>query len=148
MDRIRSAGFPLVVSNLVLKFLLEVLGVGGLLYWGLQATDHPLGRIVLGVAAAAAFIFVWALALAPTARSGLRRAQKNVAGAVVLLIAASALVAAGQPTAGVIYALLIVVNAALLVLLDEDAARWPGNVDHQDRRARSDLHMGSAHRWR
>jgi Protein of unknown function (DUF2568) len=131
MDRTRSASVPLALANLGLKFLLEIVAVGSLFYWGLQATEPPLRGVALGLGAAAALIVVWALVLAPTARSGLTRARKNGLGAVVLLIAAGALAAAGQPTAGVINAVLIVVNAALLILLGDDAARALGDVGHQ-----------------
>jgi Protein of unknown function (DUF2568) len=112
------------LANLALKFLLEVVGLASVAYWAFTIADQLPARLVLAVTAAALFIGVWGVFLAPTASSGLSQAQKNVLGGLVLLIAAAALGAAGQSTAALVYGAAVIVNAGLLLVLGDDPGRW------------------------
>ena len=49
--------------------------------------------------------------------------QKDVGGMVVMLVAAGAFAATGQVTAAVVYAAVVIVNAALLFAVRDDVAR-------------------------
>jgi hypothetical protein len=105
------------IVNLALKFILELCAIATLAY---SAYDAPLPLpwcIVAGMAAASILVVAWGLFLVPTARSGLSQAQKDAIGCLVLLGVASALAAAGQRLAALIYAVAIVINAVLLVAL-------------------------------
>ncbi len=113
----------MVLANLAVRFVVELLGVGFVGYWGLSASDETIIRLVLGIGAVAVFAVVWGLFLAPNAHSGLTTVQKDILGTVVLLISAGALVVAGQPTAGLVYAAVVIVNAGFLFLLRDDVAR-------------------------
>ena len=114
----------LTAVNLALRFLLELLGVASLAYWGFNATDHPLGRVALAVGAAVVLIAIWSRVFAARTRSGLSTTAKIAGGGPVLLVAAAALLAAGHATLASIYALLVVVNTLLLL-------RLGGGAEHQ-----------------
>jgi Protein of unknown function (DUF2568) len=111
------------IANLGLRFIVELLGVAFVGFWGFRAADHPVARVALSVGAMAVFVAVWGRFLAPAATSGLTKVQKDVAGTVVLLFAAGALAAAGQPATGLLYAGVVLLNAALLLVLGGDASR-------------------------
>lgn len=113
----------MVFANLAVRFFVELLGVGSVGYWGCTASDDTIIRLVVAIAAVAGFAVMWSLFLAPNARRGLTTVQKNGLGTIVLLISAGALALAGQPTAALAYAAVVIVNAAFLFLLRDAVAR-------------------------
>ena len=113
----------MVWLNLAVRLIVELLGVVFVGYWGLTASDDTAIGIVLGVGAVVAFAVVWGLFLAPTASRGLTKRQKDVIGTIVLLVAAVALALAGQPLAALVYAIVVLVNAAVLWLLGDRVER-------------------------
>ena len=100
----------MAIANLTLRFILELAGIAAFGIWGLAASSSP----IVAVVAVAAAIVVWALVVAPKTRNGLSQSQKDVVGTAILLVAAVALAAAGNPVAGVVFGLVVVVNAAIL----------------------------------
>ena len=107
----------MAILNLTLRFLLELAGIAAFGIWGLSATGDPRLNLVVAVIAVAAVIGVWALVVAPNARNGLSQSRKDVIGTAILLIAAVALIAAGQPIAGLGFGALVLANAAVLAAL-------------------------------
>jgi hypothetical protein len=105
------------IVTLTLRFILELCAVACLAYWGYQAADQPVVRLLFAVAAAALFVLGWSVFLAPTASSGLGHVQKDVIGGAVMLLAAMALAATGQHRAALILGVAIVVDSALLLAL-------------------------------
>jgi hypothetical protein len=105
--------------NLTVRFIVELLAVGFVGYWGFNASDDTLLRLALGIGAAVAFAVVWGLFLAPTATRGLTTRQKNILGTILLLVAAAAVAAAGQPAIAVVYAVVVILNAAALLILGD-----------------------------
>ena len=103
--------------NLAVRFLVELVGVAFIGYWGFTASDNTFVRVLLGAGAVVVFVVIWGAFLAPNASSGLSTAQKNVLGTLVLLIAAGAFAAAGQPAAALVFAVVVLINAALLFVL-------------------------------
>jgi hypothetical protein len=104
--------------NLVLRFALEVSGVVAVTYWAYQASDGP-ARWVLAIGAPAALIGLWAFVIAPGASNPIPARPRIALGSGVLLAAAAALYGAGVETPAIVYAGLIVLNTALLLLLRE-----------------------------
>src|SRR5947209_8303659 len=102
--------------NLALRFLLEVCAVAAVGYWGFHTGQGTLAKLVLGLGGSLLVIVVWAAFVAPKAAVSLPQAMRFLLGLVVLLAAATALVAAGQSTLGIVFAILIVINAVLLAL--------------------------------
>lgn len=119
----------MATGNLVLRFVVEVLGLMALGYAGLQASDDTIVSVLACVAAVAAFIVIWALVVAPRARNGLAQPQRDLIGTVLLLLAAVALARAGQPGVAIAFAVLVIVNSGLSFMLGHDARA----IDHPSR---------------
>ncbi len=101
--------------NVALSFLLEVATLAAFAYWGFHATANPWVRWLLAIGVPLAVIVVWGRYLAPKAahRAGLTVGVAASSG--LFGLAALALVAAGQPAAGVALLILAAVNRALVV---------------------------------
>src|SRR5436305_469570 len=94
----------LKTANLALAFVLELVALAALAYWGVQTGSSGLGQILLGLGAPLALVVVWGLFLAP--RAGWRPpypARLALKGGV-LGVAALALAAAGQPVLAIGFA--------------------------------------------
>lgn len=109
-----------VVLNLAVAFVAELFGVAFVGYWAFTLQENPILRVVLAIAAMAALVALWGAAFAPNADSGLTRLQKDVFGRAVLLLTAVALAAAGQRLPALVYAAVVVVNLALVLLLGDE----------------------------
>ena len=118
----------MVWLNLAIRFVVELLGVGFVGYWGLNASDDTLIGVILAIGVMVGFGFVWGLFLAPTATRGLSKVQKDVVGTGVLLVAAGALALAGQPMVALAYAIVVLVNAVVLWRLGGEVERSLGTM--------------------
>jgi len=107
----------MAIVNLALRFILELFGIAAFGVLGLAVTASP----VMAVVAVIAAIVVWAAVVAPKTGNGLTQPQKDAVGTAILLLAAGALVAAGYGLAGVAFAAVVLVNAAILVALGPGA---------------------------
>ena len=112
----------MATANLVLRFAVELIGVGALAYWGCQASPDDPGRIALAIGAPLALVVVWALVVAPKARNALNQTQRDAIGTGLLVLAAPALVAANQGTAALVFGTVVVLNWGLMLLSGEEAA--------------------------
>jgi hypothetical protein len=110
----------MAIANLALRFVVELVGVGALAYWGSQATDGP-AALVLAVGAPLAMVVVWAIVVAPKARNPLTQPQRDLIGTGLLLGSAAALLAAGEATVAFAFAAIVVVNWILLVVHGPEA---------------------------
>jgi len=102
--------------NLALRFLLELAAVVAFGYWGFHTGGSTVARVVLGVGSPVLAAVVWGLFVAPKAAMTLPSRVKFVLGLAILLLAAVALAAAGQPAIAVAFAAIVVINQVLLVL--------------------------------
>ena len=110
----------MAVTNLAIRFIVEVFGVGALGYWGFQASSSGPARIALGIGAPLALVVVWAIVVAPTAGNALSRSERNAIGTALLAATAVALAAAGQPLVAVVFGAVVVLNWLILVTLGPD----------------------------
>jgi hypothetical protein len=108
-------------ANLTLRFILELVAVGVVGYWGFTSTGLGLGRIVLGIGAPLALLVLWTLVISPSAPNPLSQPQRDVIGTGLLVLAAGALGSAGHPIAALGLGVLVVVNWTGLVLLGPGA---------------------------
>ena len=108
-------------ATLLVRFAAELFAIGALGYWGFNAAGPSPLRLVLGLGAPALLIVAWALVIAPNASSPLTQPQRDLVGTVVLLVAAAALGLAGQPTAALVFAAVVVVDWILMVLAGPQA---------------------------
>lgn len=105
--------------NLALRFLAELAGIAAVGYAGFQVAGPMPLRAVAGIGAAAALIAIWWLVVAPNTVNGLTQPQKDLIGTALLLVAASALAVAGQPGLAIGFAVVVVVNTALLLVFPD-----------------------------
>ncbi len=108
-------------TNLVLRFLLELIGIAAVGYAAFQASDSTILRVIAAVAAPVVLIGAWALIVAPNADNALSQPVRDLVGTGLLLLVAGALGLAGQPTAAAWFAGVVLVNTALLVVFGQDA---------------------------
>ncbi|THA71247.1 DUF2568 domain-containing protein [Streptomyces sp. A0958] len=107
------AGRPWWTANELLAFLVELVALACLFWWGFSLADHLAVRLPLGCAVLAAAIALWALFAAPRARFRPPLAGVLAVKALVLGGGASALYGVGHPTAAAALAVVVVVNTAL-----------------------------------
>jgi hypothetical protein len=109
------------LANHVLRFVLELCAVAAAAYSGSQlaaAAGAPSG--IGAVAAALAFILLWAVVAAPKRQNGLSALQKERIGTAIMLGTAGGLALAGQPALAIVFGLLIVLNVVLLAVFGRD----------------------------
>lgn len=111
----------MAIVNLGIRFLVELAGVAAVAAWGLHASPDPLVGVLVAAGAAAALIVAWALIVAPNAANRLPQSRRDLIGTGLLLVAAAALSAAGQPALALVFAGLVAVNQLLLIVFRADA---------------------------
>jgi hypothetical protein len=82
-----------VALNLAVRFLLEVLAIASLAYWGYKLPLSTPARVVAAVAAPLLLMVVWAFVVAPGADNPLAQTTRMLIGSMLLLAAAGALAA-------------------------------------------------------
>jgi hypothetical protein len=100
-------------ANLGLAFLLELVAIAAFAYWGFNATDSTILKIVLGLGSAIVAIVLWGIFAAPQSERRLKGTALLIFKVIVFALAALALIAAGSGTLGVIFAVVCAVNLAL-----------------------------------
>jgi hypothetical protein len=101
-------------ANLALRFALELAALAALAYWGVHTGRSPLADVALGVGAPLVAAIVWGRWAAPRSARRLTGWRLTALQLVVLLAGAAALVAAGHPVLGAIFAAVVVLNALAL----------------------------------
>jgi hypothetical protein len=109
----RTLPQPLHVANEGLAFLLELVMLAGLAWWGAQAVSGIAGRIALAILTPAAAVVIWALLAAPRARIRLPLPGVLAVKAVVFGGAAVAVYSMGQHALAIGFAVVAVVNTAV-----------------------------------
>ncbi len=101
----------LKATNLGLRFLLELIALGALGYWGFRTGQSALLRWVLGLGTPLLAAVVWGNFIAP-------KAPFQVPGLDLLVfgLAAAGLYAAGRAELAAIYGLVVGVNKLLMLL--------------------------------
>ncbi|MGH2446338.1 MAG: YrdB family protein [Candidatus Limnocylindria bacterium] len=111
----------MATSNLTLRFLLELAGIGAVAYAGFQVPGSWLIRAAAGIGAPLALIVVWGQVVAPNTANGLSQGQKDVIGTLLLLAAAAVLGLAGQRRLAIGFGVVVLANAVLLFVFGQDA---------------------------
>jgi len=100
-------------ANLGLRFLLELVALAALGYWGYRAGDTGLARVALAIGAPMALAILWGAFLSPKASMPLPDALTALLQLAVLGAAAWSLVRTGQEPLAVLFGGAVIVNAAL-----------------------------------
>ncbi|MFZ3496904.1 YrdB family protein [Streptomyces sp. 5.8] len=101
------------LANEGLAFLLELLALGLLAWWGFTRDIGRVGSIALAVAAPLAAAVLWGMFAAPKARFAVPLAAQLGVKAVVFGAATLALLALGQRLPSLWFAVIVVANTAL-----------------------------------
>ena len=99
--------------NLAAAFVLELCALGIIAYWGFNASENTLLRILLGVSAPLSIAVIWGIFLAPKSSRRLKDPALSLAKLVIFGLAAAALVASGQATTAAIFTAAVILNLAL-----------------------------------
>ncbi len=103
----------LKTANLGLKFLLELAAIAAFAYWGASHSPVVLA-VILAIALPALFIAAWGIWAAPRSRRRLPRETRVPFELGCFALAAVALIGGGATVAGIAFAVVAAVNAALL----------------------------------
>ncbi|SEK89092.1 YrdB family protein [Streptacidiphilus jiangxiensis] len=104
---------PLHHANELLAFVLELVALGGLAWWGFH-TGHNLAlHLLLGIGAPLLMAVAWGTYAAPRAKRPLPIPALLVFKLVVFGLAAAAIYATGAHTFGLVFAAVAVVNTLL-----------------------------------
>ncbi|MEV3931175.1 YrdB family protein [Streptomyces sp. NPDC049944] len=103
-------GRPWFAANEMLAFVLELVAIGALAWWGLTVPEGVAASVALGVGTPAAAVVLWALFAAPRARFPLPLAGVLAVKTVVLGSGAAAVYGTGHPVAAVVLAVVLVAN--------------------------------------
>ncbi|GHG08812.1 YrdB family protein [Streptomyces filamentosus] len=115
-------GTPRVINEL-LAFVLEVVALGLLAWWGWGAVEPTPLRLLLAVAVPGAAAVLWGLFAAPKARIRVPLPGVLAVKALVFGAAALALADLGHGTAGVVFAVVAAGNTALATVDRRAAGR-------------------------
>jgi len=106
-------------ANLAVAFFLELAVLGALGYFGFSTGHGALSKIGLGLGLPAVAVVVWALFGAPQATWRLQGPWYLILQVVFFGSAVVALFAASQRVLGVVFALVFIVNLALIYALGQ-----------------------------
>ena len=105
------------IAAMTIRFIVELLGVAAVAFWGWQTGPEGIGRMALAIGAALALIGVWAFIVAPKADNPLAQPVRDMIGTGLLLAAAAALAAAGQPGIAAAFASVVVIDQLAMIVL-------------------------------
>ena len=116
-EEIAVRGAP--AANLALRFVLELLALAALAWWGVHAGGSIPADIALGAGTPLAAAFVWARYAAPRSARRLRGPARTVLELAVLGAGAAGLAATGHALLAGSFAAVVLVNAVLLHVWEE-----------------------------
>jgi hypothetical protein len=105
-----------------LAFLLELLALGGLAWWGADAGGGLGTKILLGAGAPILAAVAWGLFAAPRARFQVPLPAVLTVKVIVFGLAAAGVYAIGQPGLAIAFAVVALINTALATV-DRDALK-------------------------
>uniref|UniRef100_A0AAU3GS68 YrdB family protein n=1 Tax=Streptomyces sp. NBC_01401 TaxID=2903854 RepID=A0AAU3GS68_9ACTN len=104
------SGRPWFAANEALAFVLELVAIGALAWWGFTAPGNVGVSVILGIGLPAAAIALWGMFAAPRARFPLPLAGVLAVKTVVFGGGAAAVYGTGHPVAAVVLAVVVVAN--------------------------------------
>lgn len=110
---------------LAIRFAVELFGVAAAAAVGASAPVAQPWPAVLAVAAPVALVAFWGTVAAPKARNPLPTLARELIGTAVLLVVAGLLAAIGQVGLAAGYAAVMIVDHALIIVLDPRPAAEP-----------------------
>ena len=105
--------------NLALRFILEVLALVALGYWGFNAGRGTAIRWILALGIPIVAVVLWALFVSPQATLEVPVAVRIAIELAILGAAALALFVTGHPALGIAYAAVVVANRILMSIWNQ-----------------------------
>ena len=112
----------LQAANLALAFLLELCALASFAYWGFNASDSTVVRIVLGIGTPVLAAVVWGIFAAPRSARRLRGDAYLAFKVVFFALAVLALIVSGQVNLALVFAVVFIINTALAYLWHQEEA--------------------------
>lgn len=109
-----------------LAFLLELLALAVLAYWGFEVGEGVVLKIVLGVGAPVLAAIVWSLCAAPRATFGLPQAAVLVVKVLWFGAPVAALLTTGHPVLSGVLAVVVAANLAYVTMTRKASPRHSG----------------------
>ncbi len=110
-------------ANLGLAFLLELVAIASFAYWGFNASDSTVLKLVLGLGTPILAIVLWGIFAAPQSERRLQGSAYLIFKVIFFALAILALFAAGSLTLGFVFGVAFVINTVLAYAWhQEDAA--------------------------
>jgi hypothetical protein len=104
---------PLHIANEGLAFVIELVMLAALAWWGAEVGGTPIARVTLGVGVPLAAAIFWGLFAAPKARMRLPVAGVLSVKALPFAAAAAAMHSLGRPWLAIGFAVVALINAAI-----------------------------------
>jgi hypothetical protein len=117
------------LANDALAFLLELVALVALGYWGFRTGDGTPAKVALAVGAPLAAAVVWGLFAAPRATFKVPLAGVVAVKVLVFGAATAAFFATGHPVLGTVFAIVVVANTTVVTLgrrMDRDGGYLDG----------------------
>ena len=102
--------------NLALAFILELAMLAAFAYWGFQTGGSAVVKILLGIGIPLLVVAVWGTFMAPNSSRRLQGTGYLVVKVVLFGLAVAALIIAGQRVAGIVLAVVFIINTILLYI--------------------------------
>jgi hypothetical protein len=99
--------------NLALRFMLELVALGALAYWGVRTGSALSLKAGLGLGLPVLAAVFWGSFVSPKARFGGSRGLRLSLGLIVFLLASAAWVSVGKVLVGLMYSAITILNTAL-----------------------------------
>lgn len=106
-------------ANLALRFLLELVALAALAYWGATTATSKAVQILLALAAPTAAAIAWILFVAPNARVDAAPLVRLAVELLVFGAATAGLLARGRPVLALLLALVYIANRVLMSMWDQ-----------------------------
>ena len=117
---------PLRYANETLAFLVELVALGGLAWWGFHTGHNIAVHLLLGLGAPLLMAVAWGMFAAPKARRPLPVPARLVFKLLVFGLASAAVYATGAHTFGIVFAAVAVANT-LLATADRQSPDHPAH---------------------
>ncbi|MFD5813459.1 YrdB family protein [Streptomyces sp. NPDC127038] len=120
---------PWFAANEILAFLVELVALATLSWWGFTVGNSWITHVLFGLGVPLVAVVLWSLFAAPKARLRPGLPLVLVVKAVVLGGGAAALYGVGHPVAAVVMAVVVVANTAVAETLRRTGPARPGDGD-------------------
>jgi len=104
------------ISNLLVRFLLELCVLVIFSYWGFTSSDQTLIRILLGIGSPVLFAIIWGTFISPKAFRRLQEPWRGLLEIILFVLAAWALYSTGKMALVIAFIAVYIINKVLMLI--------------------------------